>query len=514
MPNDTGVLPGTTLAPSGVWRKLLRGSVWLAALRFGERGLGMVRIVILARLLTPHDFGLVGVGLLAMALMRRFSDTGVREALIQKSGDIDDYLGTAWTVNFLRDLTLALIMVSAAPLIATFFDAPEATAMLRVIAISWIFSGLRNIGLVHIHREMAFNRFFFYQLAQIVAELSVSIALAFILRNAWALVIGLLVSNFVAMVLSYVVAPRPKRIRVNFRHALELFRFGRWVLGSQMISFLLTQLDRIVVGRMAGVVALGLYQMAANISSMTSHELMRVVSRATFPAYAQLQSDKERVRDVYLKVIQVTALIALPVAVGTVLVADGLTRHVLGEQWVPISRTLQILAVWGALLSLSRTTSPLFSGMGRPDLYTKTQAARATVLAVLIYPLTRFWGMEGAATAALLSSVLVDPWQWMLALRMVSGRLTGLLNAVAPALAGSIAIVSAVGGMRLSQLSIEDLLPFIGMMTAGVFAYPAGLAIWAVAAHWNPKELLRLSRVDPNEPAPSGVANSVGDATA
>ncbi len=480
------------IAANLVWGKMLRGGAWLFALRVVERGLGIARIAILARVLTPHDFGIMAIALLAMTFMRQFSETGVRQALIQKKDDIRSYLGTAWTVNFLRDLMLASLMAGSAPLVAGFFDAPAARPILQVIALSWLLSGLRNIGLVYLRKELVFNRFVAYHFAIMLTELAVSISAAIILRSVWALVLGLLISNLVGLVLSYIVAPRPDRIDFDLRKARELLQFGRWVFGSQALIVLFTQLDKIVVGRLISVGTLGLYHMAYNLSTMTSQELVNIVTRVAFPGYAQLQHQVDTVRDAYLKVIQIASLVAMPVAVGTVLLADPLVRHILGEQWVEMVPALQVLAVWGFIQSISHAGFALCAGLGRPELPTRVHAVRLLMLAALFFPFTRTWGMVGTAGAVALSAALVDPVLWVMALRLVRASIWDMLRALGPALVGSVAVVGAVTLLIRTLLEPTDLTRLVAVVTAGFVAYLVGLAFSVGALRWRPKELVDL----------------------
>ena len=471
---------------------MVRGGGWLLLLRVIERGLGVARIVVLVRLLAPDQFGLMAVGLMAMSLTRQFSSTGFRQALVQKQGDVHDYLGTAWTVNFLRDLVLAASMVAAAPLVAGFFDAPEARLLLQVLAVSWLLSGLRNIGMVYIQRELAFRRFFVYQLAARSTEMVVSITAAVVWMNVWALVFGLLASNLVELVLSYIIAPRPSRIRLNIRQARELFRFGRWVLGAQAVSFMVSQLDRIVIGKVAGVATLGLYQIAYHIATLMSDELGKVIYRTAFPTYSRLQSQGDQVRLGFLKLTQASSLVVIPVAVGMILLAEGLTQHVLGDRWISIVRTLQILAVFTALQTSTRMAAPLFNGLGRPDLLTKTLAARLAILALLLYPFTRWWGMEGAASALVLSTLAVDPLVWVMVFRLSGVGILEVVRAVGPAFAGALTMTTLVVVAGRTVFESDALVGFVGLVFVAGLGYVSGLALWMLAFHWDPRELARL----------------------
>ena len=275
-------------------KKVVRGGMWVFALRFTSRGLGFVRTIILARLLAPEDFGLLGIAMLAIATLESFSQTGFQAALIQKKENVDSYLDTAWTVSAIRGIVLFLILFLFAPVVAKFFNSPQATLVIKVIAVSMLLSGFRNIGIIFFQKDLEFNKQFTYEFSAALTDVAISISLAFILRNVWALVWGGLAGHFIRFIMSYIL--RPYRPHVSFKKSefKELFGFGKWVLGSSILGFLIIQGDDIFVGKMLGVTALGLYQMAYLISNLPATEITHVISQVTFPAYSRLQYNLQR----------------------------------------------------------------------------------------------------------------------------------------------------------------------------------------------------------------------------
>lgn len=177
------VKPGERLS-----ERVVFAGFWAFALQIMSRGLSFIRIIILARLLAPDDFGLIGIVLLMMGILESFTQFGFTQALIQRKGDIQSYLNTAWTVGIVRGLALGGILFASAPLIASFFDAPAVRAMVQVIAAALILKGLENPGMLYLTKELQFRRLLVYQIAVTIAELGTAIAAAIILQNAWALV--------------------------------------------------------------------------------------------------------------------------------------------------------------------------------------------------------------------------------------------------------------------------------------------------------------------------------------
>ncbi len=384
-------------------KRVVRGGIWVFALRITNRGLGFIRTIILARLLAPHDFGLLGIAMLAIATLETFSQTGFQAALIQKKENIESYLDTAWTVSAIRGIVLFLILFFSAPVVAKFFNSPQATLVIRVIAISTLLSGFRNIGILFFQKELEFNKQFVYEFSATIVDLTVAISLAFILRNVWALVWGGLAANFVRLFMSYIIQPYRPRIRFEKEKFQDLFGFGRWVLGSSILIFLITQGDDIFVGKMLGVTALGLYQMAYLISNLPATEITHVISQVTFPAYSKLQDDLPKLREAYLKVLQLTAFISIPLAGGIFVLAPEFTKIFLGNKWMPMVPAIQVLVLAGLIRSIAATTGPIFHGVGKPKIDTIWQIIRLIVLIALIYPFTMRWGILGTSITVLFS---------------------------------------------------------------------------------------------------------------
>jgi len=395
------------LAPEGTLsERVVYGGIWVFVLRITNRLFGLARTIVLARLLAPADFGLFGIALLAMSALETFSQTGFQQALIHKKDDIKPYLDTAWTAQAIRGLILAIVLFGAAPYVAAFFGEPTATPLLRVVGLSMLFQGFTNIGVVYFQKELEFHKQFVYMFSGTLADLAVSISAALILKNGWALVFGLLAGNLVRMVVSYIIHPYQPRLSFNRVKFRELFGFGKWVLGSSILIFLLTQGDDIFVGKLLGVTALGFYQLAYRISNIPATEITHVISQVTFPAYSKLQDDIPKLREAYLRVLQVTTFLSFPVAGLIFLLAPDFTKIFLGKKWMPMVPAMQILVIFGATRSLGATMGSILYAVGKPKIQTKLSSIQLIVMAMIIYPLTIKWGILGTALAVVISNVL------------------------------------------------------------------------------------------------------------
>jgi len=386
-------------------QRVVKSGLWAFALRAVNRAFRFIRLIILARVLAPEDFGLMGIALLTMATLDTFSQTGFQAALIQKKDDIKSYLDAAWTVLILRGSILFAILYIIAPFAAHFFNAQEAEVIIRVIGLSFLIQAFTNIGVIYFEKELEFNKLFIYSFVGTLSDFVVAVSAALILKNVWALVFGSLAGSTAMCITSYFIHPYKPKFDFHLGKAKELFGFGKWILGSSILVFLLTQGDDIFVGKLLGATALGLYQLAYRISNMPATEITHVISQVTFPAYSKLQDNIEKLRETYLRVLQSTAFLSFPIAGLIFVLAPDFTRIFLGEKWMPMVPAMFVLACWGAIRSLVGAISPVFMSLGKPEIVTKMQFFQTVLLFILIYPLTIRWNILGTSAAVFLSAL-------------------------------------------------------------------------------------------------------------
>ncbi len=396
---------------SDLYHRTVRGGFWVFVLRATEKILNLIRLIILARLLVPDDFGLLGIALLIVASLETFSQTGLKEALIQKKEHIESYLNSAWTLLLIRGVILSVAVYFSAPYLATLFKSPEIALITRVIGLSLIVRALTNIGVVYFLRDIDFKKQLAYKASGTIADFVVAVSAALILRNVWALVFGVLAGDIARSIASYIVHSYRPRFDLDFKKMRELLGFGKWVLGSSTIGFLVTQGDDVFVGKVLGAMTLGFYQLAYKISNMPTTEIVHMASRITFPAYSKLQDNTDRLSRAYLRVLRLTAFLSFPFGGLIFLLANDFTILFLGDKWLPIAPVMQVLVFWGLIRSIGASTGPVFYAIGKPAIVTKLQFLQLALLVILIYPLTMRLELIGTSLsvvfAALIPNIMV-----------------------------------------------------------------------------------------------------------
>lgn len=432
----------STVSNDKLSRKAVRSSFWAFMLRGSSFSLTTLRLIILARLLSPSDFGLMAIALLAISMLEAFSQTGFMPALVQKTEDIKEYLDTAWTVTILRGLALTTILFLAAPYIATFFNDPEAESILQVVAFSILLQSSFNIGVVYFQKELQFKKQFAFEISATIIDFIVSVVAAIILRSVWALALGLLAGTLVKCIVSYIIHPYRPWPNIDFLKAKELFSYGKWILGSNVWIFLGAQIDNIVVGRLLGSASLGIYQLAYRVANVPATEVTYVIGRVAFPTYSKIQDQAGTLKAAYFRTMGLTTAISIPAAFGLAALAPEFTTIFLGEQWIPMIQVMQLLAIAALIKSVVSTGSPLFIGSGNPNFEFRMQLVRSLIMLISIYPLTDLLGISGAALCVILSAIGMAAVWYPLTRKITRAPWQNYALSISPPLLGSL-IMSA-----------------------------------------------------------------------
>jgi O-antigen/teichoic acid export membrane protein len=242
--------------------------------------------------------------------------------------------------------------------------------------------------------------------------------------------------------MSYLLHPYRPKLKIDMSKAKELFCFGKWIVGSGIIGFLLNKGDDIFVGKMLGVTALGIYQMAYLLSNLPATEITHVVSQVTFPAYSKLQDKMPQLRSLFLRVLRLTIFFSAPIAGGIFILIPEFTQLVMGTKWMPMVPVMQILVLAGLVRSLAATTGPIFYAIGQPQIETKWQAIRLIILATFIYPFTVRWGVKGTSIVVSMNMLIATIGYCVAVLRITKCPIQDFIKGISLPLLNTIIMIS------------------------------------------------------------------------
>lgn len=461
---------------SDIDRKIATGAAWMVAFKLIDRSLGLVSTIVLARLLAPADFGLVAMATVIIAAMQLLVAFGLDVSLIQNQKAGRAEFDTAWTINLLFGLLAAALIAALGRPAALYYHDARLEAVVYVLAIGFAVQAFANIGPVTFRREMNFRKEFNFLLAKRVALLGVTIPLAFMLRNYWALVAGQLVGALISVLLSYMASSY--RPRLSLVAKAELFHHSKWLMLNNLTYFLNMRSAEFFVGRMLGAPALGVYTIAYEVATLPTTELVAPINRAAFPGYTKVAGDLPQLQRSFLNVIGMIALFGLPAGIGIAAVADLMVPAVLGDKWLPAIPLMQVLAVYGALQALHSNITYIYMALGRMHLVGLLGLGQFLLLAIGLVTGMRYWGLNGAAWAYVMATVLMLPvTKWLLG-RCLQLPLRALLAHVWRPLAASLLMAGAVLALKWALPAPQGT---AALLTTLLAAVALGALVYGVA---------------------------------
>ncbi len=352
--------PAPIEAPLG--GRMLSGAAWMVGMRLAMRGLGLISVSILARVLTPDDFGIVAMAMVVMSLLTSFQDFGLDMALIRERDIEDSHYHTAWTFSVLLGAATSLVMLPFGPLAADYFGDQRVELIIWVLALTPLLNGLANIKTVDFRRDLHFHRDFAYNLIVKGISAATGIALALWLRTYWALVWGIVASTAVQLVVGYAMAPFwPRLSLAKWRGLLS---FSVWVSMRTIAGVAGGKVDQILIGRMFGAHDMGGYNVSQQVTGMITNELVAPAGRSLLPGYVRIRDEPARLRRAYESVLSFHVIAALPLGIGLALVAPHAVSLLLGAQWLPFVAVFQILALAATLPTVYGAAGPLMIATG------------------------------------------------------------------------------------------------------------------------------------------------------
>lgn len=396
------------ISPSYLRRSMLRGSGWAVLLRWGIRLTGLASTLVLARLLTPGDFGVVAIAMLVVGTIEVFSQTGHASALIRHPDPQREHYDTAWTLAIVVGLALAGAIMLVAPLTEIYFREPRATLVMQFLALRAALGGMENIGVVTFERNLQFQRIFQIGLYSKLFSLFVTLTLAVALRTYWALVAGILAGQLARTAQTYWVSSY--RPRLSIAKAREIWAFSLWALLKNIGVYMNAQLDQFAVGGFAGAAAMGQYNVAEDVASSPTDELNGPIVSTLFPVMAKAQGDLEHRKQLYLEVLYWTALICFATSIGVALVSHDMIELLLGEQWIALATFMPWLALAAGLFGLTSSVYSSFDVIGRPRRAAALQWTRVGGMAVAVLIAAVHWStLEAVAIARFLVALMMAP---------------------------------------------------------------------------------------------------------
>ena len=424
-----------------VTRRTAQAVIW----NYLSFGLGKLLVLvstgILARLLDKEDFGLVGFATLTINYLSVIQDLGLGAALIYRCDRVQEAANTVFTMNLAVGVLLSALTALVAPAVAVYFREPEVTPLLRLLGLTFILNALGAIHIVRLQRELAFGRKMIPDLARATVKGFAGIGFALLGLGAWSLVWGQIAGIIAGVIIAWVVFPWLPRLQIEREIAGSMFRYGASMLGINILGALVSNIDYVIVGRVLGDEALGVYTLAYRLPELLILNILWVVSAAVFPAYAALQKDPDTLRRGFLVTLRFLELVSVPLCLGLFLVADPLVRVAFGEKWLEAVPVVRILALFMLARSVGSNVGDVYKAIGRPDILVKLGLIILPPLVAALWYGTRY-GLVGVALAHLALAFVRTGLRLWVATRQMDVGWREMVAEVMPAFAAGLALLA------------------------------------------------------------------------
>lgn len=393
----------------GYFKTAAIGISWVSAFRASSRIITFIRVIILARLLSPEQFGVFGIASLVLALLEVITETGINIFLIQEKKDIKFYVNDAWLVSIIRGILISIIIVVSSPFVVMFFNAPDAQRLLLLISVVPLVRGFINPAIVRYQKELLFDKDFFLRLTVFGFDSTIAIILAIITRDASSFAWGLIAGSVLEVAMSFILIKPTPVFSFNRKNIARIFSKGKWVTLFIIFDYFAKQGDSVIVGKILGVAPLGIYQMGYKISTLPISEVSDVVNKVIFPVYSKIGADKDRLKRAFIKTMATIAFLVFLFGGFIFFLPKETVTFALGEKWVGVVSILKILVFYGIFRAIIGTTASLFLALGKQNYFAAMTILRFAILAITIIPLTLLYGIVGASFSALLSVIIELP---------------------------------------------------------------------------------------------------------
>jgi O-antigen/teichoic acid export membrane protein len=366
--------------------KAIKGFFWSLIERFGNQLIQFIIGLILARLLTPNDYGLLGMILIFISLAQVFSEGGFSAALIRKSRIRNIEYSTVFWFNLVISLSSYAILFITAPYISQFFNEPQLNLLVKIVSLNVIINSLAYIQKTILIKELNFKSQAKINLGSILISGLFGVLMAIFGLGVWALVIQTLIRNSIVCVFFWIQSEWKPNLVFSKTAFKNLYAFGSKLMLSSLINVISENLHSIIIGKLFSAKSLGFYTRANQFQKLPVSSIYGAISAVSYPVLSELQSDVEKLRSGYRKMIKLIGFVLFPIMAILAAVSDQMIYVVLTDKWMPASEMLKVLCIIGLFYPFHAINLDVLKVKGRSDLFLKLEIIKQffNVLIILI----------------------------------------------------------------------------------------------------------------------------------
>ena len=386
--------------------------LWRFAERCGAQGVSLVVSIVLARLLAPEVYGTIALVTVFTTILNVFVDSGLGNALIQKKDADDLDFSTVFFFNIVMCCMLYIVLFLIAPLIAAFYNSDELVPVVRVLGLTLVISGVKNVQQAYVSRTMQFKRFFFATLGGTIGAAIIGIAMAYYGFGVWALVTQQIFNATVDTIILWVTVKwRPKRM-FSWKRLKDLFSFGWKLLASALLETFYNNIRQLIIGKLYTSADLAQYNRGKQFPDLIVSNINTSIDSVLLPVMSKSQDDPKQIKSMTRRSIKTSTYIMAPLMMGLAFCAESIVGLILTDKWLPCVPFLRIFCITYMFYPIHTANLNAIKAMGRSDLFLKLEIAKKVVGIALLLS-TMWFGVMAMAYSLLIGSVLsqiINSW--------------------------------------------------------------------------------------------------------
>ncbi len=388
-------------------QKIFSNFIWRFAERCGAQAVKLIVELVLARFLLPDDYGTIALVTVFITILNVFVDSGLGNALIQKKNADDLDFSSVFYFNLIWCFILYLLLFAFAPVISIFYGIPELTVIVRVLGITVLISGLKNVQQAFVSRNMLFKKFFFATLGGTFGAAILGITMAYFGFGVWALVAQQLFNTAMdTLILWITVKWRPKKV-FSVQRLKVLFNYGWKLLASGLLETIYNNIRSLVTGKLYTASDLAFYNQGDKIPNIIVGNINNSIDSVLLPVMSNEQDNVEQIKEITRKSIKISTYVMAPLMMGLAVTADTLIVLILTEKWLPCVFFLKIFCVTYMFQPIHTANLNAIKALGRSDLFLKLEVWKKVVGLILLCS-TMWISVEAMAYSSFVSGILAQ----------------------------------------------------------------------------------------------------------
>ena len=458
-------------------QQAVRSVLWSAAGTSGNQLATLVVFVMLSRLLTPDEFGVIALASVFTVLLRLIAEQGFADAIVQQPALESEHLDTAFWVGVGVGGVLAGLLAAASPFIARLVDNPDIAPVLATLSVILLISSFKSVQRAILMRNLQFKTLTSRDLVAVLVGGTLAVVAALRGFGIWSLVVQLVATEVAAVILLWRSTDWRPRVRFSRRHFVQLFAFGSSVVGFRLLRFVNTRIDNLIVGVYLGTTALGFYLVAYRLLEIMIMVTTSIIGAVSFPLFSRIQADRSRVQTAYYTSIGLTSAVAFPAFVGLIVVAPEVVRLVFGGQWDSSVPTMRVLAVAGLARSILDVNGVVMKALGKPSRRLLIMGMTSICLVASFLTVVQ-WGILAVATAFTAVIYLMAPLWIMGSHKLITLDARRYLGQIAPSFVSSGAMMAILFLLKVPLADVPLFWRVAVLVPAGALTYVA--VLWMV----------------------------------